>query len=147
MSYWKFRISRILYKVPGAKSSSWFEEGFLISPDGTRWHANSGGWGNGPLPPGRYRIGATTPVYLQDTNFTAMRDRNGFAWKTELSDTMLRSRLRVHPDGSVRGTLGCIGIDIKHHPDTRTVYEALNKSKGGTLIVSGGILDDSSAWG
>jgi hypothetical protein len=82
--------------------------------------ALSGGWGKGPLPDGRYRCSN-----LRTRKEHAMV-RDGVGFSVVLSDMPGRKLLRIHPDGGVPGTLGCIGITS----DVRACYEALKEQMG-----------------
>jgi RHS repeat-associated protein len=71
-----------------------------------KWSAASGPWGQGALPPGEYS-GNT----LRTRTNPAMT-REGIGWSLNLDPNFETERtlLRIHPDGNVPGTEGCIGI-------------------------------------
>jgi hypothetical protein len=70
------------------------------------FNAVSGGYGKGSLPNGNYLC----------KNFRARAEkemvRDGIGFSVDLTPLFKTSRtdLRIHPDGGVPGTLGCIGI-------------------------------------
>ena len=70
------------------------------------WSANSGPWGNGRLPNGEW-IGSNARTRTSDAMV-----RNGVGFSVDLDPTFNTSRdlIRIHPDGNVRGTQGCIGL-------------------------------------
>jgi RHS repeat-associated protein len=67
--------------------------------------AVSGPWGDGPLPPGVY--GGRN---LRKRSDKAMSCPGSGGWSLDLDDKGGRSLLRIHPDGNVPGTLGCVGV-------------------------------------
>jgi hypothetical protein len=71
----------------------------------------SGGYGNGNLPPGEYRV---TPHMWNRTDSSYSVDGVGYTFAlNDVYDPRVRATrtlLRIHPDGGVPGTLGCIGI-------------------------------------
>ncbi len=82
-----------------------------ITVNGHTYQFNSGGWGRGNLPAGSYTVSGG-----QRTSEKGMV-RDGVGFKFQLSDKYdprvkgdARSGLLIHPDGGVRGTMGCIGI-------------------------------------
>lgn len=79
--------------------------------------AVSGPWGDGPLSEGRY--GGRN---LRKRSDKAMSCPDGKGWSLDLDDKDGRTSLRIHPDGNVPGTLGCIGIVCGYHNE---VYESL----------------------
>lgn len=62
---------------------------------------------------------------------------DGSGWSLDLDPTFNTDRtlLRIHPDGNVPGTEGCIGADCQYQ---QTVYDALKKyfndGRGSTSI-------------
>lgn len=65
----------------------------------------------GPLPPGRYRVSN----FRSDRSDTAAMIRDGVSYSFNLdpidgTKVYGRSLFRIHPDGGVPGTLGCVGI-------------------------------------
>jgi hypothetical protein len=93
--------------------------------------ANSGGWGNGPLPVGEYKCHSARPLP------SGSPDGLG-TWIMGIEPLFQTSRynLAIHKDGGVPGTLGCIGItedDLKcfellrtHAPKRLRVYDSRN---------------------
>ncbi len=88
-----------------------------VTVNGRTYQYNSGGSGNGNLPPGPYTVSA----FKNTTNQAGMvRDGVGFSFKmtqpghadgaTDSRTGRERSLLRIHPDGGNAGTLGCMGI-------------------------------------
>jgi len=67
--------------------------------------AVSGPWGDGKLPAGTY--GGRN---LRKRSDKAMTCPGGNGYSLDLDDKGGRSLLRIHPDGNVPGTLGCVGI-------------------------------------
>ena len=86
-----------------------------IVVNGNTYKFNSGGSGNGHLPPGEYTVSGG-----EQTSQKGMVQGRGTAdqvgYKFNLSDKYdsrvgaERSLLRIHPDENNNGTLGCIGI-------------------------------------
>jgi hypothetical protein len=83
---------------------------FVIPVTGFSCAACSGSMGLSPLPEGRYRCN-----YLRKRTDDAMARKNvGFSvdledkWDPTLK--RMRSLLRIHPDGGLAGTAGCVGI-------------------------------------
>lgn len=79
--------------------------------NGNRYAFRCGGHGSGNLPTGDY----TVTAHLWERSETGYVV-DGVGYSVALSDKYdarvgrTRSLLRIHPDGGVRGTLGCIGI-------------------------------------
>lgn len=86
---------------------------------GIGWPAVSGPWGKGALPFGWYRCGNLR------TRNQANMTREGVSFSVDLTPLFPTDRtdLRIHPDGNVPGTLGCIGITA----DVKECYEALKR--------------------
>ncbi len=98
-----------------------FEEGLLkMTRYGLAWEAVSGPHGNGPLPTGRYECANLRPR----TNSAMVRDGVGFSVDLNPLFPTNRTLLRIHPDGNVPGTLGCIGIT---DADVAGCHEALKR--------------------
>jgi uncharacterized protein YraI len=82
-----------------------------ITINGHAYFFRSGGYGRGNLPPGEYRV---TPHMWSRTD--SSMSVGGVGYSFALSDAFdprisaRRSLLRIHPDGGVPGTEGCIGI-------------------------------------
>ena len=113
--------------------------GFLISPNGAFWPARTGPHGKGALPDGHYRI--TKPTIRTKA---AYRDKKGFCWFCHIPSKVInkvwnRYEFGIHPDGSVAGTMGCIGLTDS---DTRSAYNALSKTSTKDLIVKPATLSD-----
>jgi peptidoglycan hydrolase-like protein with peptidoglycan-binding domain len=82
-----------------------------ITINGTPYQFRSGGYGRGNLPRGDYEI---TPHQWSRRDRSMSVDGVGYSFA--MSDRYdprvgaTRTLLRIHPDGGVPGTLGCIGI-------------------------------------
>jgi len=70
------------------------------------WEAVSGPYGNGALPNGNY-LGDNLRIRSE---YGYIRDGVGFSMDMEPLFQTTRTLLRIHPDGGISGTLGCIGI-------------------------------------
>jgi RHS repeat-associated protein len=83
--------------------------------------AVSGPWGKGKLPEGVYDANT-----LRRRNDPAMTCADGSGWSLNLDPMFKTSRdlLRIHPDGNVPGTEGCIGPVCS---EQRKVYDSLKK--------------------
>lgn len=82
-----------------------------ITVGGTAYEFRSGGHGKGNLPVGTY----TATKHLMNRSDSSMRVGNvGYSFAlTDKFDPRVkatRTTLRIHPDGGVPGTEGCIGI-------------------------------------
>ena len=90
----KSSIGRLLLFVGGVKMGT--------------WDIISGLWGKGPAPTGKYKASALRKLLDSDTSFK----KEGFAWVLSLAPQFKTDRtdLAIHPDGGIKGTLGCIGI-------------------------------------
>jgi len=79
---------------------------------GTEYHAVSGPYGNGPLPPGEYVTSTTLAPNAGHYFPSGFRLDSGTAYGVKLEPQFPTSRggLWIHPDGNVAGTLGCIGV-------------------------------------
>jgi hypothetical protein len=98
-----------------------YEDGLLKMPAyGLAWTAVSGPWGNGPLPMGWYQCSNLR----RRTNSPMVRDGVGFSVDLDPLFPTTRTLLRIHPDGNVPGTLGCVGIN---DPDVQGCYDALKQ--------------------
>lgn len=82
-----------------------------ITINGHGYPFRSGGYGNGNLPPGTYRV---TPHMWSRSDASMSVGGVGYSFAlNDAFDPRLRVRrtlLRIHPDGGVVGTEGCIGI-------------------------------------
>jgi hypothetical protein len=97
--------------------------------------ALSGGYGRGSLPIGSYDVGS--PVVLDDTIDNYAYKGDVFPWCCSLNpigkcqdDQGKRTKLLIHPDGGMNGTLGCIGIskdDQKAYETMKFLFEKYNK--------------------
>lgn len=69
----------------------------------------SGKYGKGFAPEGKYRA-----YKVLHENRKAFRQFN-FGWQVPLEPQFKtdRRKLAIHPDGNVKGTLGCIGLDFQ----------------------------------
>ena len=68
----------------------------------------TGGWGNGPLPAGLYKV--EKAIKLADTPENALYKGDKFPWYARITPLFNTSRngLLFHPKGKYVGTLGCI---------------------------------------
>jgi len=92
-----------------------------------------------PLPPGFYSVcpgslmTGTEQVEGVGFNskyaFPAYKDRTGFGWSLRLG----QGHLGIHPNGSIPGIEGCIGITSIN---TRDLFEELRQRNGRSLTVS-----------
>ena len=93
--------------------------------------ANSGGWGNGPLPVGEYKCHAARALPSNSPEGLG-------TWIVGLEPLFETNRynLAIHKDGGVPGTMGCVGItesDVlcfellkKYLPKRLKVYDSRN---------------------
>lgn len=82
------------------------------------FEAGSGPYGEGPLPEGYYEVLVRHTVfnkYLSQSYRT--HDGLGFFIPIQPTFDTHRSGFGIHPDGGVKGTLGCIGFDQKNSHD------------------------------
>jgi hypothetical protein len=110
-------------------------DGYLIIPSRAFvCEACSGSTSLAPLPPGRY-IGSNFRLRT-DPKMTL----DGVGFSVDLSDIWdpatrrARSALRIHPDGNLPGTEGCIGIRSKV-AECQTALQALLPKPGTTISV------------
>lgn len=73
--------------------------------------ANSGKYGKGTMPLGKYEL--KKPIILIDEEGNRPYKKDGDPWYCELVPLFNcdRTGLCIHPDGGVKGTLGCLGIE------------------------------------
>lgn len=90
--------------------------------------ATSGPWGNGALPAGTY--GGRN---LRKRSDKAMSCPDGNGWSLDLDDKGGRSLLRIHPDGNVPGTLGCVGVVCGYQ---NQVFDSLSNGLSGGYDVT-----------
>lgn len=96
------------------------------------WRARAGPHGSGSLPAGTYR-----GRNLRLRTNASMNDRSGVGWSLDLEPLFITGRtlLRIHPDGNVPGSLGCIAVS---DPYTHDLYQSLEfalRSEGGEINV------------
>jgi len=75
------------------------------------FEALSGGYGKGPLPSGDYTVKVRNVVV--NPSGSGFKDNlTGKSWFIPISPTFstTRSGFGIHPDGSPKGTKGCIGL-------------------------------------
>jgi len=88
-----------------------YVEGNLSINDGygttiDSWKANSGGYGNGAIPRGKFSMGKIDPVRTKPGMV-----KDGRGWSVDINNVSEgRFDMRIHPDQFPRGTYGCIGI-------------------------------------
>jgi len=94
--------------------------------NGKMFQCNSGGWGNGPLPAGLYQVDAA--IRIPDIAKNAAYKRTEFPWYARLTPLFKTSRdgLLIHPDGNVKGSLGCVAIT----ENDKELFELLSILKG-----------------
>jgi hypothetical protein len=129
---WYFIITEI---EEGKGHSGPAAKGYLQSPNGRRWPAVSGPWGRGHLETGSYTISNCGIRTNNDSKKKkAMSDIAGNFWSCNIKPNFHSSRknLRIHPDGNVYGTEGCIGI---RQADTLEVLNALENSSDDEIRV------------
>jgi RHS repeat-associated protein len=80
--------------------------------------AVSGPWGKGKLLEGKY---GGRNLRNRSSN-KAMTCPDGNGWSLDLDNKGGRTELRIHPDGNVPGTEGCVGVICGYHSQ---VYESL----------------------
>ena len=82
-----------------------------VTVNGNTYDFRSGGYGNGSVPPGTYPI-----TRHMDSRSNGPMTVGGVGYSFAMPDKYdprvgaNRTLLRIHPDGGVAGTLGCIGI-------------------------------------
>jgi RHS repeat-associated protein len=89
----------------------------------------SGPWGKGPLPPGDYTGDA---LRRRPDNRSMQCDGRGWSLNLDPDFETDRTLLRVHPDGRVAGTEGCIGVACSMsddlYNDLKNYFDAGNPS-------------------
>lgn len=92
----------------------------------------TGGWGNGPAEPGEYAIDYyDTPDQIaklpnkEAYSLTYDDYTYGFYFHLQPKFVTERSGLGIHIDGSVPGTLGCIGLQIDDIDIAKEIYKLL----------------------
>ena len=85
--------------------------------------ALSGPYGKGPLPKGRYKLGPLIDLNPETCNSGFRVGKIAFWIKLYPQFETDRTGLGIHPDGNIKGTLGCIGI----HPDYAEIFYHLWK--------------------
>lgn len=78
-----------------------------------QYPARSGGWGNGPLPCGLYKLTG----YSDQTGDAYSQFGVGWFASIEPQFATDRTALGIHPDGNVEGSLGCLVIPFKNLDD------------------------------
>jgi hypothetical protein len=80
-----------------------------ITVNGRSYDFRSGGWNRGNLPAGTCTVkGQSTPIKGMSVGKVAYSFNLSDKYDPRVGDT--RTELRIHPDGGVKGTSGCIGI-------------------------------------
>ena len=96
----------------------------LYYPDGVvSFPALSGPHGKGPLPEGWYRPGPLIELNPETCNPGFSVGKIAFWIRLYPQFETDRTGLGIHPDGNIKGTLGCIGI----HPDYAEIFYHLWK--------------------
>ena len=93
----------------------------------------SGGYGNGYLPSGEYKINVCTS--LEDVSENAPYKKELIPWFVPLEPMFKTERtgLGIHPDGNVPGSLGCIAI-TKGDMNCFKAIKILLKKKGSLCL-------------
>lgn len=75
------------------------------------YNAVTGGYGKGPLPSGNYTV-EVRRVVVNPPGSGFKDNLTGNSWFIPITPSFstTRSGLGIHPDGSPKGTLGCIGL-------------------------------------
>jgi len=99
---------------------------------GKIYPAISGPWGNGHLEKGDYLI--VSSINLDDITKNNPYKKDGFPWMAGLKPLFEteRNNLAIHPDGNVRGSLGCIAIterDLYAYVDIYTLMRRYKQVK------------------
>jgi RHS repeat-associated core domain len=93
--------------------------------------ARSGPWGNGKLPEGTY--GGRNLRNRSGNKAMTCPDGNG--WSLDLDNKGGRTELRIHPDGNVSGTEGCVGVVCGYHNKVfNSIQDGLLRN-GGEIIL------------
>ena len=93
--------------------------------------AVSGPHGRGRLPEGTYR----GRNLRNRSGNRAMTCPDGNGWSLDLDDKGGRSLLRIHPDGNVPGTEGCVGVICGYHNSIfNSIQDGLRRN-GGEIIL------------
>ena len=102
------------------------------------WHAISGPFGAGALPPGLYDIARREVTgYTASIDF-AYRDKTGRGFfvpiypKFQTNRGKSGGRLGIHPDGNKPGTLGCIGIT---DANAKSFHDAIALTPPGAKLI------------
>lgn len=112
-------------KVPIAYGTLYVLEGDKII---LQHIARSGGWGKGPLPEGTYDLDwYTTPEEMDRKKNKKGFTRDGYGWAVHIGPRFKtkRSALMIHPDGGVKGSLGCIAMPFEDKEYSKQWYAAL----------------------
>ena len=88
-----------------------------------RFPSLSGPYGKGPLPKGRYKLGPLIDINPEICTPGFRVGKIAFWIKLYPQFETNRIGLGIHPDGNIKGTLGCIGI----HPDYAEIFYHLWK--------------------
>jgi hypothetical protein len=91
-----------------------------------RWDAISGPFGHGELPKGLYVVSRREITPYSSNIGAGYQDQNGKGFFIPIYPQFetfrgQNGRLGIHPDGSVKGTKGCIGI----RSNAKTFYDVI----------------------
>jgi len=94
-----------------------------------QWDAVSGPFGEGVLPKGLYKVSRREITSYSGSIPKGFRDSSGKGFFIPIYPQFETSRgkngrLGIHPDGSVKGTKGCIGI----RSNSKAFYDAIAAS-------------------
>ena len=121
------------------KNRSSFVEGHIIVSHNDRlryvFKANSGGYGNGCLEHGVYRIDSVK--LLPEEDKWGPYKGEGKPWWAPITPLFKtkRTSLGIHPDGGVPGTLGCLGLLENDMLFYKVLSGIISNQKGVELIV------------
>lgn len=103
---------KLVFEKTPEKSGEKTAHGFL-KWDTASFSAISGGFGKGPLPDGEYTVRRYHVVVGDHLESGYKDEKTGERWFVPLEpDFTVQNRggFGIHPDGSPKGTLGCIGL-------------------------------------
>jgi hypothetical protein len=132
----KFIIEEIIQKnniFKGAKLQNDLAKGtiYLLTSDERiimQYECYSGGWGDGPLELGEYKVISL----MKDEELKKMNTYNSyslfdFGWFARLEPKFetKRTDLGMHPDGNIIGSLGCPVIPFENLEDNKKMFELI----------------------
>ncbi|EKD42755.1 MAG: hypothetical protein ACD_73C00032G0003 [uncultured bacterium] len=93
---------------------------------------------NGALPPGFYDLaGKTRNRESSGQSTNPFKDKTGHAWSQVLIPEFKTSRsaLLIHPDGNVKGTAGCVGLEEADTSDVKKFLDEWYQQTGEKLVL------------